>query len=282
MLTDAQVHTYADKKVANKPFLRRVQHSAYFHNLRSALSSPGSLASKTIGAALTAGRTALGFIPIPVVGSSISTVLSFAEQKGRDIHRSARKATAVANGGTDLANQVKWELKDLSVEGLDRFRWKISESGTAMKTAADGYGAAAMAAATAMKPCDPLSDLAVKMAQTRRRTKAMRKRITEIEECLTHAKEWCTQVEAAMTANTTAFNGHWAAQVAADTASPADAPLRHSNCGEFCYLKNLPVIADPTKLQENLASLAHHIGDLINYNNAFGSISYKGDDYGSS
>jgi hypothetical protein len=117
------IFVYAAKCVDNKGVLARIGHSAKLHSLRSAAASKGSAASKA-GALVGAGiRATVNAMPIPVIGGLIGALEQKVEKaiKSKMHGRSLQKATSVTE-------KVKFTLKELSVEELDRYRWKVSEA----------------------------------------------------------------------------------------------------------------------------------------------------------
>lgn len=117
------IFVYAAKCVDNKGVLARIGHSAKLHSARSAVSSKGSAISKTGALVGAAVRATVNAIPIPVVGGLIGAI----EQKVEKAIKSRMHGKSLQNASS-ITEKVKFTLKELNVEELDRFRWKVTES----------------------------------------------------------------------------------------------------------------------------------------------------------
>jgi hypothetical protein len=164
----------AEHEVDNKGLLTRIAHSSKFHATRSALQSKGSFGSKLIRAIGTAGRAVAGCIPLPLAGGLIATVEKAIESKIRSkIHEMKRD-----KAGVNLRTHVKFALKELSVESLDRYRAKLEMAVTELNNVVAKHGATLDSYVHAGKPCDAFWELALAVEQANRRARIL------TEECL--------------------------------------------------------------------------------------------------
>lgn len=161
------IFAYAAKCVKNKSVPARIAHSAKLHNARSAMASKGSAASKFMSLAGSGARATVNCIPIPVIGGLAGAAEQKFEKAVKRYFHSRRKENA------PLAEEVKFTLKDLSVQELDRYRWKVSESITEFNKLVAGHTANLEKKREALAPCDAYLDLALAAEQVKRRIKIL-------------------------------------------------------------------------------------------------------------
>ena len=184
------IFAYAAKCVDNKSVLARLGHSAKLHGVRSALSSKGSAASK-FGSLVGAGvRATLNAIPIPVVGSLIGSLEQKVEKviKGQLHSRNLGKSTTTTE-------KVKFTLKELSVEELDRFRWKVSEAITEFNKLVPGHAASLAKKRADHATCDAFLDLALAAEQVNRRIRKLKEACLGILGAIKITSEWIEECE---------------------------------------------------------------------------------------
>lgn len=184
------IFDYAAKCVSNKSVLARIGHSAKLHSIRSALSSKGSAASKFGSLVGAAARATLNAIPIPAIGSIISSLEQKVEKviKGQLHSRSLGKATTTAD-------KVKFTLKELSVEELDRFRWKVSESITEFNKLVSAHATNLAKKQAAQATCDAFLDLALAAEQVKRRIERLKEACLGILGAIKITSEWIEECE---------------------------------------------------------------------------------------
>jgi hypothetical protein len=179
------IFTYAAKCVANKGVLARIGHSAKLHSMRSAVSSKGSAASK--GAALVgiAVRATFSAVPVPVVGGLIGAVES-------KIERAIRSAvhTRSLNKAVTQTEMVKFTLKELSVEELDRYRWKVSDAITEFNKLIAQKETKLAGKRAEQATCDVFLDLAMAAEQVKRRIDILAKACLHIAAAIKITGEW--------------------------------------------------------------------------------------------
>ena len=158
----------AMKRVDDKGFAARVAHSGTLHMFRSAFSSPGSAGSKVLKIVMTFGKASLKLIPIPILGDLTAAAVAKAEAWARGAHHKNRLHQATSN-----VDRVKFELKELSVENLDRYRWKVNEVVTEAnaKVAAFNNGPCT---------CEEIFELVKTVAQAERRIRILKKEMGDI------------------------------------------------------------------------------------------------------
>jgi hypothetical protein len=188
------IWVYAAYKVANKSLLQRVAHSSRFHSLRSAVSSRGSFGSKFLSGLTAVGRGAFNLIPIPIIGSLLSQAESAIEAKFRTyLHSNHVKRATVGD-----AEYVKFQLKDASVADLDRYRWKVTESVTAMQTAGGTYSDKWYASNNTGNVCDPNVEFALAIAQAERRIDIFTKKCGELKALMEASIAWAEGAQASV------------------------------------------------------------------------------------
>jgi hypothetical protein len=188
-MANPDIFEYARARVENKSVTQRIWHSSKLHQLRSALQSKGSMVSKAGKLAGVAVRGACSLIPVPVLGSLLSAAESGVEDWKRQGAHNTHK-----NKAASLAERVKFELKDLSVEELDRYRWKVNESLQEYNRIAASFSSTLETKAAAAAPCDALVDLAIAIAQLQRRIDILRTNCMATKVALEEAIQWVDEV----------------------------------------------------------------------------------------
>lgn len=181
---------YAKGRVENKSVLLRIAHSPKLHSFRSAVSSKGSAASKGLGIATAVGRAALSAIPIPAIGDLIASAQTAVEKAVRSHLHSARKSAA-----KDLETQVKFELKELSLEEMDRFRWKAKEATEAFNTACTGFWPNVNAKKNANAQCEAYLEVAMAGEQASRRLNILRTKCLGVIAAMNETLKWVNELE---------------------------------------------------------------------------------------
>jgi hypothetical protein len=250
---------YAARRVANKPLLTRVGHSAKFHSLRSAISSPGSGLSKSVGLATATGRAALGLITpvVPGLTSFVSLIAQCTEKWARKKLHATRLDNAMKEG--NLEETVKFTLKDLSVEELDRYRWKVKEACDALSKCTKTL----VSEREAGSECNYYLELAIKAEQATRRINKLRERCDHIYAVLVVTYDWLNKCQygdsssGAATGGVDGFKNQILARLQSQF-DEAQAPQNqneeykqilnsdHYACKEWCWVKN--VEKDDSKL----------------------------------
>lgn len=160
------------KRVDDKGFAARVAHSGTLHMFRSAFSSPGSAGSKVLKIGMTFGKASLKLIPIPILGDLTAAAVAKAEAWARGAHHKNRLHQATSN-----VDRVKFELKELSVENLDRYRWKVNE---AINEAVTEANAKVAAFNNGPCTCEEIFELVKTVAQAERRIRILKKEMGDI------------------------------------------------------------------------------------------------------
>lgn len=193
MTADANIFREAAKRVSNKGVLARVGHSAALHMFRSAVSSKGSAASKGSKVALAVGRAALQLIPIPVVANLASAVEQKLEGFVRGKLHQHRLETA-----TSTEDRAKFSIKEMSIEDLDRYRWKVH---TAMQEVNEKVP---KIKATDKQTCNECFEVAMAIAQAERRIDRLKEAIKGLQDAIDITNQWIKECE---TGTNTAING---------------------------------------------------------------------------
>jgi hypothetical protein len=156
--------SYAWDSVNNKSVWNRVRHAELFHSIRSAYDSKGSRLSKLGKLAGATLRGVAGAIPTPVVGGIVAAVESKIEGMIRSYYHDKNKGAA-----SELKDVVKFEIKEMSVENLDRYRWKVSFATVEHNKVALNLQNQMTAYALEKKTCDAYIEYSLEAAQYIRR-----------------------------------------------------------------------------------------------------------------
>jgi len=181
---------YAAEYVNNKQWYERVAHSAKFHDIRSAWSSGGSGASKFLKLTGAAVRATVAQMPIPVVGGLIAAVERKIETGIRQRHHARKHAQA-----KNLQDKVKFELKEMSVEELDRYRWKVSHSITEFNRVATAFPATYVKKRAEHATCDAYLELAIAAEQVTRRIDKLKMHCAGITAAMKLTADWICECE---------------------------------------------------------------------------------------
>jgi len=184
-LDPANLFAYAKQCVDNKTVLQRIGHSAKLHSARSAINSKGSALSKA-GSLVGVGiRLVFNQMPVPVVGSLLGAL-----EKAVEVRiRSARHKSNLSGATTD-EDKVKFTLKELSVEELDRFRWKVVEAIKDLNEAVGGFQANFDKKSQEAARCDAYLDLATAVMQAERRIDKLKEAVMGLMAALKMTVDW--------------------------------------------------------------------------------------------
>lgn len=182
---------YARKRVDNKAVMQRIGHSAKLHKYRSAfVKKGGSLGSKAAGIGGLVVRTALKQISIPVVGGFLAQIEQTVEDAIRSEYHKFRRDTA-----PDARTEAKFELKELSVSEMDRYRWKVEESLKSLNQAAGNFPTNFQKKQAEGKQCDAYLEFAMAYAQAERRVKKLEKSCAGLEAAVQITHAWLNEVK---------------------------------------------------------------------------------------
>lgn len=230
-MDEADLFSFAKARVANKGVAARIGHSAAFHSVRSAFSSKGSAVSKAIGLAGVAGRAALTAIPVPAIGSLIGTVEKAVEKYVRSRHH-VRRGTGAAPGSEE---QVKFDLKELSVDELDRYRWKVKESLDALNTTIGKLPTLATENKTKGSTCNAYVELAMAVEQADRRIKKLQEKAMATKLLMEHVLAWADTCDKELLKKRNESAQYLSVQVAMGiNTTEADIIAEHGQCSDWC------------------------------------------------
>lgn len=188
MAFNADPFKQAEEEVKNKSVGSQIAHSGIFHSVRSAFSNKStSGVSKGLGVALGVGKLFLSLIPVPVVGSVVGAVADAIDGKARSVHHDWRKEQAKTNN--DKGGEAKFAIKELTVENLDRYRWKVHHSIEELNSAITAYNASDQS-------CDDLYAYALLYEQAQRRKQLLRDELDTFTQVLKTVNEWIDEMEA--------------------------------------------------------------------------------------
>jgi hypothetical protein len=277
----------AAEEVANKSWDEQILHSRLFHSTRSAFSSlftsdKGSALSKGLGAAVGIGKLFLSLIPVPVVGSVAGAIIDgvndFARSKRLDSNREAAKK---AGNKADLA---KFEIKNLTVENLDRYRWKVAHAFEALN---DGITEFNKKTADS-RNCDDVYAMAVLIQQVERRKKKLRDELGDFHKALQYVNEWINELETTKfaevhklreqlkEATVDTMTARWFTSLAGDEEGSKTILAMHANCQNWCCVK------ETAKYDPNgWPNLKRRVGNVVMKATpvAFSAVTVKAGDY---
>ena len=238
----------AKAEVESKSWDEQIIHSRLFHSVRSAVSSKGSAASKGIGAAVTVGKLFLSLIPVPVVGAVSGAIID----KVGDAIRGKVREGQIADAKTN-EEKAKFQIKELTVENLDRYRWKLAHAFEALNDGIREYN-------SSNETCDDMYKLALLIQQVERRKEKLQKELTTFNDVLTLVNNWIADVDAKQGQNLHDVkeklkrkNDNRASTVNTSTPDQVTALIsaEHGNCEKWCCVKKEAKYQyNPAKWQE--------------------------------
>jgi hypothetical protein len=179
---------YARKSVDNKTVMQRIGHSPALHSARSAFSSTGSAVSKGVKLAGGGLRVAMSLIPVPAIPA-----LAAAIEKHFEAWRREKRHHAQAEAATKPEDKVKFELKELSLEEMDRYRWKVNQAMTDLNTAIQNREAKFMEAEKASARCTEYVELAKAAMQAERRILKLYEKCLVVKRVMEETMDWLGQ-----------------------------------------------------------------------------------------
>jgi hypothetical protein len=241
---EKDIFKFAQARVDNKGVTSRIKNSARFHSLRSALSSKGSAGSKALSVLAMGARSAFKLIPIPIVGDLLGQAQKGVAGYARGKHLSKRRGQAKS-----VEDVIKFEIKELSVENLDRYRWKAQDALLEMNKKVIAYEAAFADQLDKRKPCHAMLELAEAVAQAERRMKKLAEASEQIIEVLKRTADWANEHTQKLVTAKTGYSTQFAAFIAkeAGKADKLDTAMagqgeyalmcQHENCETYCFYK---------------------------------------------
>lgn len=171
----------------------QILHSSMFHSIRSAFSSKGSFASKGASAALGVGKLFLALIPVPAVGSVVGAaadaINGVVRKKLHERHVTDKElfdARAVSDKA--LQEQIKFQIKELTVENLDRYRWKLTHSIEELNKVLVNYN-------NSNQSCDDMYAFCLLSAQVDRRRQRLVEELDKFKQVVDNVNEWLRRVD---------------------------------------------------------------------------------------
>jgi hypothetical protein len=173
----------AKDEVNNKRMGAQIAHSQLFHSMRSAFSSKGSFASKAAGAAVGVGKLFLASIPVPIVGPIVGAVIDAVDGKIRSVKHQDNLDKATTD-----AEKAKFLIKELTVENLDRYRWKLSHAYEELNNAIKIFN-------DSKQNCDDLYHFALVYEQLERRKTKLDDELKTFQKVIDTVENWKKNVD---------------------------------------------------------------------------------------
>jgi hypothetical protein len=173
----------ARDEVANKSMGEQIAHSGIFHSIRSAFSSGGSAASKSAGLALGVGKLFLALIPVPIVGAIVGAAADAINGRVR----SGLHGNHLEQGASN-ADIAKFGIKELTVENLDRYRWKVAHSFEELNKGIAIYN-------NSEQNCDDMYNFALLYEQVQRRKQRLTSELQKFTDVINAVNKWIAELE---------------------------------------------------------------------------------------
>lgn len=272
-MTMISIWDYAAQRVNNKSVPARIAHSPKLHALRSALSSKGSAASKGAAVGTMLLRLGISAIPIPSIVTSLINVAQQAVEKKLRSYLHQRHLT----GSTSDEEKVKFTLKELSVEDLDRYRWKLKEAIDDLNKKITAIDGAYTAAQNESKPCDSWLTLAEALAQAERRYNILSQSAGGLKAAMDECLRWADKQAAEINKFKTSLGGKFQSAIEAETAEAdkketaskgggeAFMNARHVRCSNYCHWNEVAATenAQWTAVKTKLALVAKTVSEPL-------------------
>lgn len=170
------------RKVAYNPsWGKRILHSSFADPFRR--KSVSRIGTMVIKGAIT-------FIPVPAIAKDI---ISTAVEKGLQFARKKQLEYKKNKHQTgDMAHKVKWGWKDLDLEDMDRYRWKVKHAADMLKEAVDTLIQNAPVTASI---CNDVVRAISKKEYLDKRIQKIREQLEITTQLCTLTDQWLTQIE---------------------------------------------------------------------------------------
>ena len=273
-MTMISIWDYAAQRVSNKGVGTRIKHSPKLHAFRSALSSKGSAASKGIAVGTMLLRVGISAIPIPSIATSLINVAQQAVEAKVRSHLHRKK---LVGGPITQEETVKFELKELWVAGLDRYRWTLNAAIEQLNMNATGFNGTYTTKQKDSRPCDAWLELAEALAQAERRYTKLRNTAEGLRVSMVNCIDWAEIQRKEINKFKTSLGGEFQKLIEAETAEAeklekvkkgdGDRILgaRHVNCENYCFWSEVAVTENEqwTSVKTKLATAAKIVSDPL-------------------
>jgi hypothetical protein len=230
----------ANAEVNNKSMGDQIAHSGIFHSFRSAWTNKGtSGVSKGVGALVGVGKLFLAAIPVPIVGAIVGATVDAINGK----LRSARHEHNLGKATSD-EEKAKFSIKELTVENLYRYRWKLSHAFEELQAGVTAYN-------NSSQSCDDMYEFALLYEQLERRKVRLNDELQKFKNVIDYVDAWKAEVQrthgAAVDRARNLITEKMRKEIdklnAFVPANPADATkiaqfmAAHASCSQWCYCK---------------------------------------------
>ena len=273
-MTMISIWDYADQRVNNKSVAARIKHSPKLHAFRSALSSKGSAMSKGAAVGTMLLRLGISAIPIPSIATSLINVAQQAVEKKLRSHLHQKK---LVGGPVTEEENVKFKLKELSVEDLDRYRWKLREAMEQLNQKAMMIDSTYGKKQGEGKPCDAWLELAEALAQAERRYNILSLSAGGLKTAMDEALNWSNKQAEVINKFKDSVGSKFKDAIEAEEAEASRAEKtkpggaedflngRHAACSHYCHWNEVAATenAQWTAVKAKLAMITKTIADPI-------------------
>lgn len=230
--------------------------------------------SKGTAVATMLVRLGISAIPVP---SIVTSLINVAQQAVEAKIRSYLHERKLVGGPVTEEENVKFKLKELSVEDLDRYRWKLKEAVEQLNQKAGTIEGTWAAGQKDGKPCNAWLDLAEALAQAERRYTILSLSAGGLKRAMDEALNWSNKQATEINKFKDSLGLRFKAVIEAEEAECAKAEqakkggaeefmnARHANCSNYCHWSEVAVKENEqwTSIKSKLAMITKEIADPI-------------------
>lgn len=175
-----------DELAKNPSMWTRVKHSSKGTSVRRV-----GKASNIPKALAKGGAMALKQIPVPI----LRDVLSAAVDKGYDMAKGYHRRKYQVDKANDDASRAKFGWKDMNVQDMDRYRWKVADAMKSLNSTTAKFNQNFPKYATDGKVCDAYVRVTKEYAYTCKRSLKLRKKALAIRTLCDYTLAWLDEVD---------------------------------------------------------------------------------------
>ena len=174
-------------EIANNPsFWTRVKHSG-----RGTAFRRSAKTSTPFKAVASISGYALKQVPVPVVKDMLAAVSDALYKKAKHVHYKKRIAEA-----TSTEEKVKFGWKDLDVQDMDRYRWKVQSAFQDLSKQANDFSRKLDTHTDEGKLCNAFVEVTTKYAYAKRRIDKLRDKTKTVGTLCLLTTRWLNEIEA--------------------------------------------------------------------------------------
>lgn len=183
-MADRNMWALGAELVENPSLWTRIKHSKDGSFFRRAKSKKGSTAFSVVK---KAGVLSLKLVPVPVVKDLLSAAFDKAADASKQYYRDKKLGDRSALNRID---KVKFGWKELDVQDMDRYRWKVADSVKSLNDAAQKFNQSVPAIEEKQDICDEWIKVTKAHAYAVRRSQKLRSRAETIKALCEQTIAW--------------------------------------------------------------------------------------------